>query len=146
MEQYPSATPREAAEYLTRYKLNVEVAVSVLQTDKLRPVVAFIWDDVEKGEPGEIRRKEEARLRDLIKEHREKNVQVCLSYIHTYSIHITYVHRFLYTYMNRIYIRTYIYTCVCTYVLRWIKNRPYIHIYLLIEVYMPPYTYVYLVQ
>ena len=94
MEQYPSATLEEAAKYLTRYKLNVEVAVSVLQTDKLKPVVAFIWDDVEKGEPGEIRRNEEKRLCDHIKAHIEKNVQVCLSYVHTY-VHDIYT---IYTY------------------------------------------------
>ena len=99
MEQYPSATPREAAEYLTRYKLNVEVAVSVLQTDKLRPVVAFIWDDVEKGEPEEILKKEEARLCDLIKAHREKNVQVCLLYS-------TYIHMYI---SRKEHVRTYIY-------------------------------------
>ena len=65
--------------YLTRYRLNVEIAVSALQFDKLQRVVDFIWDDVKEGEPAELRRREEERLQQLIEAHREKNVQVLTS-------------------------------------------------------------------
>jgi hypothetical protein len=77
LQQYPTASRGEAAVYLTRYRLNVEIAVSALQFDKLQRVVDFIWDDVKEGEPAELRRREEERLQHLIEAHREKNVQYC---------------------------------------------------------------------